>query len=110
AVEYTENLEPSESTTSNEEDFKIIEAFRNNFIYPLTPKTKIQIGKGLKSKLGKMIDEYFAKIIIVEFLLSFWGFIEVGLPSIIPNFEIPGWISLLVNVASISIIVLILTM
>ena len=109
-VEYTDNLEPSESTTSDEEDFKIIEAFRNNFIYPLTPKTKIQIGKGLKSKLGKMIDEYFAKIIIVEFLLSFWGFIEVGLPSIIPGFEIPGWISILVNVASISIIVLIFIM
>ena len=109
-VEYTDNLEPSESTTSDEEDFKIIEAFRNNFIYPLTPKTKIQIGKGLKSKLGKMIDEYFAKIIIVEFLLSFWGFIEVGLPSIIPDFEIPGWISILVNVASISIIVLIFIM
>ena len=57
-----------------------------------------------------MIDEYFAKIIIVEFLLSFWGFIEVGLPSIIPGFEIPGWISILVNVASISIIVLIFIM
>lgn len=109
-VEYTETLEPSESTTSDKEDFKIIEAFKNNFIYPLTPKTKIQIGKGLKSKLGKMIDEYFAKIIIVEFLLSFWGFIEVGLPNIIPDFEIPGWISILVNVASISIIVLIFIM
>ena len=109
-VEYTETLEPSETTTSDEEDFKIIEAFKNNFIYPLTPKTKIQIGKGLKSKLGKMIDEYFAKIIIVEFLLSFWGFIEVGLPSIFPDFEIPGWISILVNVASISIIVLIFIM
>ncbi len=109
-VEYTETLEPSESTTSDEEDFKIIEAFKNNFIYPLTPKTKIQIGKGLKSKLGKMIDEYFAKIIIVEFLLSFWGFIEVGLPSIFPDFEIPSWISILVNVASISIIVLIFIM
>jgi len=109
-VEYTDNLEPSESTTSDEEDFKIIEAFKNDFIYPLTPKTKIQIGKGLKSKLGKMIDEYFAKIIIVEFLLSFWGFIEVGLPSIIPNFEMPGWISILVNLASISIIVIIFIM
>jgi len=109
-VEYTETLEPSESTTSDEEDFKIIEAFKNNFIYPLTPKTKIQIGKGLKSKLGKMIDEYFAKIIIVEFLLSFWGFIEVGLPSIFPDFDMPGWISILVNVASISIIVLIFIM
>ncbi len=109
-VEYTDNLEPSESTTSDEEDFKIIEAFKNNFIYPLTPKTKIQIGKGLKSKLGKMIDEYFAKIIIVEFLLSFWGFIEVGLPSIIPDFEMPGWISILVNLASISIIVIIFIM
>ncbi len=109
-VEYTDNLEPSESTTSDEEDFKIIEAFKNNFIYPLTPKTKIQIGKGLKSKLGKMIDEYFAKIIIVEFLLSFWGFIETGLPSIIPDFEMPGGISIMVNLASISIIVIIFIM
>ncbi|MFX1572015.1 MAG: hypothetical protein ACFFB0_04660 [Promethearchaeota archaeon] len=109
-VEYTDTLEPSESTTSNKEDFKIIEAFKNNFIYPLTPKTKIQIGKGLKSKLGKMIDEYFAKIIIVEFLLSIWGFIEVGIPSIIPDFEMPGWISILVNIASISIILIIFIM
>jgi len=109
-VEYTDTLEPSESTTSDEEDFKIIEAFKNNFIYPLTPKTKIQIGKGLKSKLGKMIDEYFAKIIIVEFLLSFWGFIEVGLPNIIPDFEMPGWISILVNLASICIIIIIFIM
>jgi len=57
-----------------------------------------------------MIDEYFAKIIIVEFLLSFWGFIEIGLPSIIPNFEMPGWISILVNIASISIILIIFIM
>ena len=106
-VEYTNTLEPSESTTNNEEDFKIIKAFKSNFIYPLTLKTKIQIGKGLASKLGKIIDEYFAKIIVVEFLLSFWGFIEVGIAGL---FELPGWISTLVNVSSISIILLIFIM
>ncbi len=109
-VEYTSTLEPSESTRSDKEDYKIIEAFKDNFIYPLTPKTTVKIGKGIASTLGKIIDEYFAKIIIVEFLLSFWGFIEVGLPSIIPNFEMPGWISTLVNVASIGIILLIFIM
>ncbi len=109
-VEYTNLLDPSESTTSDEEDFKIIETFKNNFIYPLISKPKIKIGKGLASTLGKIIDEYFAKIIIVEFLLSFWGFIEVGLPSIFPDFEMPGLISILVNIASISIILIIFIM
>lgn len=109
-VEYTSKLEPLESTTSDEEDNKIIEAFKDNFIYPLTPTTTIKIGKGLASTLGKMIDEYFAKIIIIEFLLSFWGFIEIGLPSIIPAFEMPGWISILVNITSIGFILLIFIM
>jgi WD40 repeat protein len=109
-VEYTETLEPSESSTSDEEDFMIFEAFRKNFLYPLTPKTQIQIGKGFKSKAGKMIDEYFAKIIIIEFLLSFWGFIEVGLPSIVPGLEMPDIVSNLVNVASIGLILLIFIM
>ncbi|MFW9988164.1 MAG: hypothetical protein ACFFC3_05870, partial [Candidatus Odinarchaeota archaeon] len=109
-VEYTETLEPSESTTSDQEDFKIIEAFKNNFIYPLTPKTKVQIGKGLKSKLGKMIDEYFAKIIIIEFILSFWGFIEGGLSSLEIEETMLERISTIVNVASIGIIVIIFIM
>ncbi|MFX1570010.1 MAG: WD40 repeat domain-containing protein [Promethearchaeota archaeon] len=109
-VEYTETLEPSESTTSNQDDFKIIEAFKNNFIYPLTPKTKVQIGKGLKSKLGKMIDEYFAKIIIIEFILSFWGFIEEGLTSLEIDETMLNMISTIVNVASIGIIVIIFIM
>ncbi len=109
-VEYSHTLEPSESTSSIEEDHKIIEAIKGNFIYPLTPKTTIKVGKGIASSLGKIIDEYFAKIIVVEFLLSFWGFIAEGLPSIIPNFEMPGLISMLVNIASISIILLIFIM
>ncbi len=109
-VEYTETLEPSESTTSDEEDSKIFEAFRKNFIYPLTPKTKIQIGKGLKSKLGKMIDEYFTKIIIIEFILSFWGIIYTGLESMKLDASMLEMISSIVNVASIILIVIILIM
>ena len=103
-VEYTNTLEPSESTTSEKEDFQIIEAFQNNFIYPLASKTKIKIGKGLASTLGKIIGEYFAKIIIVEFLLSLWGFIEVGLPNL------PEIVSTIMNIASISIIAVIFIM
>ncbi|MFX1501681.1 MAG: hypothetical protein ACFFDH_12015, partial [Promethearchaeota archaeon] len=109
-VEYTETLEPSESTTSDEEDFEIFEAFRKNFIYPLTPKTKIQIGKGLKSKLGKMIDEYFTKIIIIEFILSFWGIIETGLAYMEFDANMLEMISRIVNVASILIIAIIFIM
>jgi hypothetical protein len=110
SVEYTNTLEPSESTTSDIEDHKIIEAIKDNFIYPLTSKTTIKIGKGIASSLGKIIDEYFAKIIIVEFLLSFWGFIAEGLPSIIPNFEMPDIVSMLINATSIGIILLIFIM
>ncbi len=109
-VEYMETLEPSESSTMEEEDIKIFEAFRKNFQYPLTPKTKIQIGKGLKSALGKMIDDYFAKIIIIEFFLSFWGFIEAGIPAIFPDIVIPDFVSNLVNIASIGLIILIFIM
>ncbi|MFX1363300.1 MAG: hypothetical protein ACFFCE_16655 [Promethearchaeota archaeon] len=109
-VEYTETLEPSESITSDEEDFKIFEAFRKNFIYPLTPKTKIQIGKGLKSKLGKMIDEYFTKIIIIEFILSLWGIIESGLARTELSQNLLERISAIVDVASILIIAIIFIM
>ena len=98
-VEYTETLEPSESSTSDEEDFMIFEAFRNNFLYPLTPKTKVKVGQGIGSTLGKIIDEYFAKIIIVEFMLSLWGFVAE-----VPGLNIPDYVSTIVNISSIALI------
>ena len=51
------------------------------------------------------MDEYFAKIIIIEFIFSFWGFMEIGLPAM--GVEIPAIVSTLVSVSGISIVLLI---
>jgi len=106
SVEFTETLNPTELSISEEDDIKIYEAFKNNFQYPLLPKIQIQIGKGIASAVGKIIDDYFAKIIIIEFIFSFWGFIEIGIPVLI-GYEFPSWVSNIVSVAGIVIIIVI---
>jgi len=109
AVEYTDNLNPLDKANSDEE-IEIFDALKNNFHIPLIPKTQIQIGKGIASTAGKMIDEYFAKIIIVEFIFSFWGFIELGIPALMPGLVIPGIISTIVAISGIAIIGIIFLM
>jgi len=103
--EFEEKLNPLENSFSEEEDIEIFEAIKHNFQYPLIPKIEIQVGKGIASKLGKVIDEYFGKIIITEFIFSFWGFMEIGLPAM--GVEIPEIVSNLVSVSGILIILLI---
>ena len=91
ALDFVEKLNPLESSVSSEEDYQIFDAFRDNFQYPIIPKIQIQVGKGITSKLGKFIDDYFTKIIIIEFIFSVWGFLEVGIGAyyIFPDFVSP---------------------
>lgn len=107
SLEFCDKLNPLEGMDKDPEDIQVFEAFKNNFKYPLIPKIQIQIGKGIASAIGKMIDEYFAKIILVEFLFSFWGFLEVGIPALVPGLVIPDWISNIVSISGIAIIVVI---
>ncbi len=66
-------------------------------------KSQVQIGKGLASNIGKMIDDYFGKIIIIEFIFSLWGFLEVGLPAMVPDVDFDP-ISNLVSISGVLII------
>ncbi len=109
-LEITKNLNPIETSSSVREDIDIFESFKNTFQLPLIPKIQIQVGKGIASTVGKIIDEYFAKLIIVEFIFSFWGFIEIGIPALIPGLEIPAIVSSIIAVSGIVIIGLIFMM
>lgn len=102
--EYTEKLNPLEISHSKEEDIKIFGAFKDNFQYPLIPKIQIQVGKGFASNVGKIIDDYFGKIIIIEFMFSLWGFLEVGLPAILPDVEGLDIISNIVSITGVFLI------
>ena len=108
-IEFTEELNPLETVTSIPEDTEIFSAFKNNFQFPLIPKTQIQIGKGLASTVGKIIDEYFAKIIIVEFIFSFWGYLMEAILAFLPEseLEIINLVSTLSNLVTISGIVIV---
>ena len=81
SVEFIEKLNPLESEEEDEDDCKLFNAFRNNFQYPIIPKLNVQVGKGIASTVGKIIDDYFAKIIIIDFIFFTWGFLEAVLPG-----------------------------
>ena len=70
SIEFTESLNPLESKKFNDEDFYLFEVFRNNFLSPITPNTHIQIGKGLGSKVGKIMDNYLAGLIMLDFIFT----------------------------------------
>ncbi|MBY9007706.1 MAG: hypothetical protein KGD63_13250 [Candidatus Lokiarchaeota archaeon] len=91
SVEFVDKLNPLEYDSENDEDCKLFNAFRNNFQYPIIPKINIKIGKGIASTAGKIIDDYFAKIIIIEFLFSIWGFMEAFMVDGF-HVNIPSWV------------------
>ncbi len=109
-VDFSEDLEPLEDNIKVFEEMEYFGAFKKNFQYPLIPKTQIKIGKGIVSAIGKLIDDYFAKIIVVEFILSLWGYIQTALQELFPNLEILVLISNIVSISTISLIIIIFLM
>jgi len=69
-LEFSENLNPLESTKNVLEDIDIFESFRNNFQEPLLPKTQIKIGKGVAAAAGKKIDDFLSRLVLLEFIFT----------------------------------------
>jgi len=69
-LEFTESLNPLESNDAKDFDVILFEAFRNHFHSPNTPKTFIQIGKGLGAKIGKIMDTYLARLVMLDFFFT----------------------------------------
>jgi len=69
-LEFSENLNPLESTKNVLEDIEIFESFRNNFQEPLLPKTQIKIGKGVAAAAGKKIDDFLSRLVLLEFIFT----------------------------------------
>lgn len=69
-LEFTESLNPLESNKAKPHHINLFEAFRNHFHSPNTPNISIQIGKGLTAKVGKAMDTYFAKLVMLDFFFT----------------------------------------
>ena len=50
--------------------------------------------------MGKIIDDYFAKIIIIEFIFSTWGFLE----AVLTPGDLLDSISFYINVFALALI------
>jgi len=70
ALEFTDSLNPLESNKAEPEDINLFEAYRNNFHSPITPKIHIQIGKGIRPKIGRITDNYLAGIVALDFVFT----------------------------------------
>lgn len=105
SLEFTESLNPLESNKSKH--ITLFEAFRNNFHSPNTPKISIQIGKGIGAKVGKIMDIYLAKLVMLDFFFTiisiyilYWDILKEGYLK-----DIPGTVLfVLVNLVSFLII------
>ncbi|MBN1215609.1 MAG: hypothetical protein JXA99_09260 [Candidatus Lokiarchaeota archaeon] len=106
SVEYVEKLNPLECESDNDDDCKLFNAFRNNFQYPIVPKVNIKVGKGISSTAGKIIDDYFAKIIIIDFIFSIWGFVEALIADGL-GYELPSYIPIITSFTAFILIGLI---
>lgn len=69
-LEFTESLNPLAADKAKDHDLSLFEAFRNNFHSPITPNVHIQIGKGLRSKIAKIMDNYLAGLVMLDFLFT----------------------------------------
>ena len=107
SLEFTESLDPLKSSNALPQDVNLFEAFRDNFRSPDVNKIKIKIGKGFWSAAGKVMDEYLARFIMLDFIFTFISillYFEQGNIS-----TIIGSITMSLNViVSILIIVLII--
>lgn len=71
SLEFTESLDPLKSSNALPQDVNLFEAFRDNFRSPDVNKIKIKIGKGFWSAAGKIMDEYLARFIMLDFIFTF---------------------------------------
>ena len=71
--------------TIAKESIGVYKSFKRNFIIPKNPEFRIQIGKGFSSFFGKLIDEYFGRLILLNFIFSIWGFWEAAVVKIYPD-------------------------
>lgn len=85
-VNFVESLIPKKSWgTIAKESSQMFKTFRRNFMIPNNPEFRIQIGKGISSIIGKLIDEYFGRLILLNFIFSVWGFWEAAVVKIYPD-------------------------
>jgi len=70
SLEFTESLNPLKSSNALPQDVNLFEAFRDNFRSPDVNKIKIRIGKGFWSVAGKIMDEYLARFIMLDFIFT----------------------------------------
>lgn len=82
-VEFTNSLDPLKIGKKKNEDVKIFETFKNQFIYTILPKIKVKIGYGNWSSLEKAVDKYLAKIVLIDFILTLVGLALIVLSPIL---------------------------
>lgn len=103
-LEFIEKLNPLEMDKSDREDIDIFNAFKNNFQYPIIPKIRVQIGKGVGSAMGKLMDSMLTKLVVIEFLVTIW---EIIIPVVLTE-ELHEIASLTFGIIQVFIVLIIM--